>query len=220
MKKGLINRNNFFLIAAVVVLFAVFMRNMYKPANWDDNEDDETEEFLVNRNAAPLHPYRRYANFNPFIAGNYIGGYSDTFLPADVMHCNTRREPCYGGSQNVVPHYSVPLNIGSGNIAPVSATINSDHGNMLIDGLLYKVYGSENDVLKLLKRPHPTNRNHYEYYTMIGKHRDVLVPVLLQRPSDELGTNDIVRVQGLEGEYRVSTYDDHQPRYVPFTRFD
>ena len=45
-----------------------------------------------------------------------VGNYPDVVLPGELVGCGSRREPCYGGSQQVVANILPPLDISNKNL--------------------------------------------------------------------------------------------------------
>ncbi len=50
---------------------------------------------------------------------------------------------------------------------------------------------------------------------MMGNY-GVKVPIVTKNKNDELGTNDIVFVQGKKDPYRVTIYKSDYPSYIPY----
>jgi hypothetical protein len=174
------------------------------------------------------------------------GAYPDLNLPAPVVGCGSRREPCYGGTQEVIPNLMPPVDISENNIAPTTITRSyGDDGrsvallNSISEitgspvttavnistrgplgqpqqvGVLYKIFGDENEIHPLFGRRRYPNSDKWDYYTMMGKY-GVKVPVKTHRRNEELGNNDEVQVQGLPGRYRVTLYESDFPQYIPY----
>ena len=67
--------------------------------------------------------------------------------------------------------------------------------------------GNENTVYPLFGRKKYPNGDKWEYYTTIGQY-GVKMPVVTQRTNTELGTNEIVFIQGQrKAPYRVTMYE-------------
>jgi hypothetical protein len=176
------------------------------------------------------------------------GDYPDLNLPAPVVGCGARREPCYGGTQEVIPNLMPPVDVSENNIAPI--TIRRSYGdggdgrpvalmNSISEitgapvttavnistrgplgqpqqvGVLYKIFGDENELHPLFGRRKYPNSDKWDYYTMMGKY-GVKVPIKTHRRNEELGNNDEVQVQGLPGRYRVTLYESDFPQYIPY----
>jgi len=143
--------------------------------------------------------------------------YPNMSLPAQVIGCGGRRQPCHGGTQVTIPNTFPPIDISDRNIAPNNIIPNPGFGHNRLHqvGVIQKIFGSENDVYPLYGRKDPYRRNVYEYYTVLGQ-LNQLVPVLTKSRNDELGTNEVVRIGGNTGKYRTIIYDSTYPRYTPY----
>ena len=143
------------------------------------------------------------------------GYYPNLEIPFQALGCGGRRTPCLGGTQ--VPIYNPPLSIdiSERNIAPVYVSTRGPLGKNQQLGVLYKIYGDDNDVLPLYGRKKYPNDTKYEYYTLMGRY-GVKLPLIIKNKNDELGTNDVVFVKGLPAPYRVTIYESDFPSYIPY----
>lgn len=143
------------------------------------------------------------------------GWYPNLSIPFQTLGCGGRRTPCLGGTQ--VPIYNPPLSvdISETNIAPTYISTRGPLGKPQQVGVLYKVYGDDNDVLPLFGRRKYPNDTKYEYYTLMGRY-GVKLPIIYKNKNDELGTNDVVFVKGLPAPYRVTIYESDYPSYIPY----
>jgi hypothetical protein len=89
-------------------------------------------------------------------------------------------------------------------------------------GLLTRVNGKET-MLPLMGRALHTNRNKWQYYTMSDKNNSIKLPVSRSGKSctneygcDELFNGDTVYVEGYNDAFKVTIYENNQPRYIPF----
>jgi hypothetical protein len=141
--------------------------------------------------------------------------YPNLQLPFQVIGCGSRSQPCLGGTQ--VPIYNPPvsIDISNNNIAPVNITTRGPLGQPQQVGILYKIYGNENDTLPLFGRKRYPNDSTYDYYTTVGQFASK-VPVVTKNRKDELGTNDIVFIKGSSSPYRVTIYEGDYPQYIPY----
>ncbi len=141
--------------------------------------------------------------------------YPNLQLPFQVVGCGSRNTPCLGGTQ--VPIYNPPvsIDISDNNIAPVNISTRGPLGQPQQLGVLYKVFGNENDIVPLYGRKRYPNDNKYDYYTTIGQF-GTKVPVVVKNKNDELGTNDIVFIKGSKSPYRVTIYEGDFPQYIPY----
>jgi len=141
--------------------------------------------------------------------------YPNLNLPFQVIGCGARNTPCLGGTQVPIYNPPVPIDISNNNIAPVYISTRGPLGQPQQMGVLYKVYGDNNDVLPLFGRRKYPNDTIYEYYTIMGQY-GVKVPVITKNRKDELGTNDIVFIKGQKTPYRVTIYESDFPQYIPY----
>jgi hypothetical protein len=141
--------------------------------------------------------------------------YPNLELPFQVVGCGGRNQPCLGGTQVPIYNPPTPIDISDNNIAPVYISTRGPLGQPQQVGILYKVYGDENDVYPLFGRKKYPNGNKYEYYTMMGNY-GVKVPIVTKNKNDEVGTNDIVFVKGKADPYRVTVYKSDYPSYIPY----
>ena len=142
-----------------------------------------------------------------------VGAYPDVVLPGEVVGCGGRREPCYGGSQQVVANLLPPLNISDDNIAPTNGGIGAVPSFMEV-GYLYKVFApySENAYrpLYLQKVKEKNGFYKYNYFTIDGNEkRKVFTPSKYR----QLGTNDQVTIEGQKYFYRVTINESNFPSY-------
>jgi len=89
-------------------------------------------------------------------------------------------------------------------------------------GLLTRMNGKET-MLPLMGRPLHTNRNKWQFYTMSDKFNSLKLPVSRNGRSctneygcDDLNNGDSVFVEGYNDAFKVTIYDNNQPRYIPY----
>ena len=152
------------------------------------------------------------------------GSYPNMSLPPQVIGCGGRNGPCLGGTQETVQVVHTPIEISERNIAPVNimATPNDPSivGVPFQVGVLYKVYGTLNEIFPLYGIRRYRNSDTWDYTTKVGKEGNfVYLKVLTKRVNNnELQTNDIVRLEGNSGKFRVTMYDSSYPAYNPYYR--
>ena len=141
--------------------------------------------------------------------------YPNLQLPFQVIGCGSRNTPCLGGTQ--VPIYNPPvtIDVSDNNIAPINISTRGPLGQPQQLGILYKVFGDENDVLPLFGRRKYPNDSKYDYYTMTGQF-GTKVPVITKNKNNELGTNDVVFIKGSSSPYRVTIYESDFAQYIPY----
>lgn len=141
--------------------------------------------------------------------------YPSLSLPSQVVGCGSRNQPCLGGTQVPIYNPTTPRDISDTNIAPVYISTRGPLGKAQQVGILYKVYGDENDTLPLYGRKKYPNQENYEYYTLLGNY-GAKVPVVTQNKNFELGSNDVVFIKGRSDPYRVTIYESDFPQYIPY----
>lgn len=142
--------------------------------------------------------------------------YPELSLPFQVIGGGYRNGPTLGGTQVPISNPNQPLLVSDANIAPVNITTRGPRGQPQQVGIIYKINASPNEYLPLFGMKEYPNSNHYLYYTVMGNNSNIKVPVYGSRRMDELGNNDLVRVQGQTEPYRVTIYESNFPQYVPY----
>ena len=81
----------------------------------------------------------------------------------------------------------------------------------------------EEVILAVMGRPLYTNRSKWQYYTMNDKSNAIKLPMSHNGRSctseygcDELMSGDTVYVEGYNDAFKVTIYENSQPRYIPF----
>jgi len=168
--------------------------------------------------------------YNPFGYSNRNqsfyeqGWYPNMRLPPQVIGCGGRNIPCLGGTQETIPVINSPVEISERNIAPInilSHSVDPDPVGVLRQvGVLYKIFGSLNEIYPLYGVKRYRNSDTWDYSTKIGKEGNfVHIKVLTKRVNNnELQTNDEVRIDGNSARFRVTMYDKDFPQYVPYIR--
>lgn len=144
-----------------------------------------------------------------------IHGRPYTQLPFQVVGCGGRKEPCYGGTENVMPRSRYPIEVNDHNIAPVNISTRGPVGQPQMVGYVYKVSGEDNEMMPIFGRRKFPNDNKYEYYTSVGDQR-VKIPLVIPHKNQELQTNDMVFLQGNGSPYTVTMYETDFPQYIPY----
>lgn len=174
---------------------------------------------VINRDPKSLNALDRIYNpiRYPYKSDYYYDQrwYPNLEIPFQVIGGGYRNIPTLGGTE--VPIYNPPvkINIDNSNIAPVNIQTRGPLGQPQQMGVMYKINGSDNDMLPLFGRRKYPNDTKYEYYTMIGQF-GVKVPIITKNRNDELGSNDIVFLKGKNSPYRVTIYETDFPQYIPY----
>jgi hypothetical protein len=153
--------------------------------------------------------------------------YPDQYLTPEVVGCGGRSGPCGGGSQTIIPNFTVPIEVSDRNIAPVTVfpsvpnrvpiqiSTRGPLGEPQQVGVIMKLFGDENTVYPLFGRRRYPRQDVWDYYTLLGPY-GAKVPILRRRNNMELGNNDIVMIQGQKDQYRVTIYETDFPQYIPY----
>ena len=150
------------------------------------------------------------------------GWYPNMSLPPQVIGCGGRNGPCLGGTQETIQVINRPVEISERNISPVNiiSKVNDPNavGIPFQVGVLYKVFGSLNEIFPLYGVRRYRNSDTWDYTTKVGKQGNfIYLKVLTKRTNNnELQTNDIVVIDGNSGKFRVSMYDSSFPEYNPY----
>lgn len=139
--------------------------------------------------------------------------YPNLKLPFQVLGGGRRMTPTLGGTQIAMFNPPSPKDISDDNIAPNNIMVVNPNKYKEQIGVIYKIFGSNNEIYPLYRTPARRNMNQYNYYTRQGPY-GVQVPVVTKNKTDELDTNDVVFLKGLPGAYRVTIYADDLPSYV------
>jgi hypothetical protein len=161
------------------------------------------------------YPNRSHAFYNQ-------GVYPNMALPPQVIGCGGRRGPCLGGTQETISVISSPIEISERNIAPVNIISRALDPNAVgvtqQVGVLYKIFGTLNEIFPLYGVRRYRNSDTWDYFTKVGKEGNfVTLKVLTKRVNNnELQTNDIVILDGNTSRFTVTMYDNNFPSYVPY----
>ena len=121
--------------------------------------------------------------------------------------------------------YKAPLrddrcSLGNGSdIRDAPSTIHSPYRQV---GILTRLNGNDETILPLMGRPLFTRRDKWNFYTLNDKNNMIKLPVTVKGRSgtDEYGcdnvyTGDTVYVDGYNGAFKVTAYDNQVMRYLP-----
>ena len=154
-----------------------------------NNLPAENENVLLNPYSAPLKDDRYF-----------------------VPSLDIRQNPIKSAmSMNAVP-INVSTNIGA---------VDTSYRQL---GILKPVNGRTQDsILPLMGRPLYTSRQKFQYYTISNQHNNVKLPISVAGKSalneygvDELFTGDTIFVDGLDGTFSVTIYENSTMKYLPF----
>ena len=90
-------------------------------------------------------------------------------------------------------------------------------------GILTRISGTTEMILPLMGRPLITNRDKWNFYTMSDKNNMVKLPIRFNGRNctsdlgcNDLYTGDVVKVEGYNDDFKVTTYENDMPKYIPF----
>lgn len=114
------------------------------------------------------------------------------------------------------------LNIFSSRI-PINVPTQSFDTSYRQIGILTRIGGDKEMILPLLGRPLITNRDKWNFYTMSDKNNMIKLPIKYQGKNctsdtgcNDLYTGDVVKVEGYNSDFKVTTYENDMPKYIPF----
>ena len=90
-------------------------------------------------------------------------------------------------------------------------------------GILTRIGGNKDMILPLMGRPLITNRDKWNFYTMSEKNNMLKLPIKYQGRNctsdlgcNDLYTGDVVKVEGYNDDFKVTTYENDMPKYIPY----
>jgi hypothetical protein len=90
-------------------------------------------------------------------------------------------------------------------------------------GILTRIGSDKEMILPLMGRPLITNRDKWNFYTMSDKNSMIKLPIKYKKRNctadigcDDLYTGDVVKVEGYSGSFKVTTYENDMPKYIPY----
>lgn len=180
------------------------MENHSMISNLDLRKSDSLEQVF--------NPLRYPSQSPPYYNSTWFPSFN---LPANIVECASRREPCYGGSQIVIPNKYPTRIITNNNISPINIRTRGPEGEPQQVGTLYNLNSREQDVYPLFGRKRFPNDDKWEYYTIIGNY-GVKIPVKPLRNYQEIGTNDILQLVNYPGNFQATIYKREDLQYIPY----
>ena len=108
------------------------------------------------------------------------------------------------------------------NKVPINVATQSFDSNYRQIGILTRI-GDKETILPLLGRPRIANRDKWNFYTMSEGNNLLKLPVshkgkkcMSENGCDDLYTGDTVKVDGYNDSFKVTTYENESPQYIPY----
>tara|TARA_Y100000310_G_C20479178_1_gene713881 strand:- start:133 stop:735 length:603 start_codon:yes stop_codon:yes gene_type:complete len=115
-----------------------------------------------------------------------------------------------------------PGNSGDPRGVPININTRGFNTNYSQMGILTRLNGDET-ILPIMGRALYSNHSKWQYYTMSDKSNSIKLPMSNNGRSctseygcDELMSGDTVYVEGYKDAFKVTIYENSQPRYIPF----
>ena len=109
----------------------------------------------------------------------------------------------------------VPININTRGVDTTYRQVGILNRNIQVQG--------NEVILGVMGRPLHTNRSKWQYYTMNDKTNSIKLPMSHNGRSctneygcDELMSGDTVYVEGYNDAFKITIYENSQPRYIPY----
>lgn len=187
------NMTIIFLIIVVVLFGIVYF-------NFINTKSSQKNVFVMNTERNSLEP-----KMSSVFSTNMSNTLMNPFLPPlKKSHYLSSSDP-----------RGIPININT-------RGVDMDYKQV---GILTRTVQKQNDetILPVMGRPLYTNRSKWQYYTMNDKNNAIKLPMSHNGRSctneygcDELLSGDTVYVEGYNDSFKVTIYENSQPRYIPF----
>ena len=140
-------------------------------------------------------------------------GYSFSNIENDVL-LNPYQAPLR--DNRIFPNANYP------NRVPINVPTQSYDSTYRQIGILTRI-GDKETILPLLGRPLITNRDKWNFYTLSESNNLLKLPVshkgrkcMSQNGCDDLYTGDTVKIDGYNDSFKVTTYENDSPQYIPY----
>jgi hypothetical protein len=108
------------------------------------------------------------------------------------------------------------------NRIPINIATQSYNSSYRQIGILTRI-GDKETILPLLGRPRIANRDKWNFYTMSESNNLLKLPIthkgkkcMSENGCDDLYTGDTVNVDGYNDSFKVTTYENESPQYIPY----
>jgi len=106
---------------------------------------------------------------------------------------------------------------------PINVATQSYDTNYRQIGILTRNNGDKETIIPLMGRPLMANRDKWNFYTMSENNNMLKLPVshnnkkcMGQNGCDDLYNGDTVQVDGYNDSFKVTTYENNMPQYIPY----
>ena len=106
---------------------------------------------------------------------------------------------------------------------PINIKTQSFNTNYRQIGILTRHGGTKETILPIMGRPLITNRDKWNFYTMSEGNNLLKLPISYkgrnctsENGCDDLYTGDVVKVDGYNDSFKVTTYENNSPQYIPY----
>jgi hypothetical protein len=213
------NMTLFFIIIIIIVILYLGYHNLFKHVNFtrvniSENNHSQNNHSQNNRiNQTGLFPRPSFSFSN---------------VENDVL-LNPYQAPLR--DNRLFPNFSGFMQ----NRVPINVPTQSYDTNYRQIGILTRNSGDKETILPLIGRPLMTNRDKWNFYTMSENNNMVKLPVSIlknvsncpnksntytkcmgQNGCGDLYTGDTVQVAGYNDAFKVTTYENDTPRYIPY----
>ena len=163
----------------------------------------------------PNTDYTLNISNNPPNSGLFVRpSYSYSNIDNDVL-LNPYQPPLR--DKRVFPNYEA-----GPNKVPINVATQSYDSNYRQIGILTRI-GSKETILPLLGRPLITNRDKWNFYTLSETNNLLKLQVfhkgkncMSQIGCNDLYTGDTVKIDGYNDSFKVTTYENNYPQYIPY----
>jgi len=188
------NCTMFILIICLALLFYIIFYNVFK------QNVEKKEKIIIQEQPLSLFPSYPYSNLPT----------PDVLLNPYVPPLRDERYFIDG----VLPGPRIPINIST----------NAVDTNYRQIGILTPIKKENKEkILPLMGRPLITRRDLWQYYTMSDSNNSIKLPIIVNGKSatNEYGVDKIyegskVFVEGYNGAFKVTIYDNDVIKYIPF----
>ena len=109
------------------------------------------------------------------------------------------------------------------NKIPINVPTQSYDTNYRQIGILTRIGGNKETIIPLMGRPLITNRDNWNFYTLSENNNMLKLPIshdgrkcMSQNGCKDLYTGDTVSVDGYNDSFKVTTYENNSPQYIPY----